>query len=419
MTDRGPLPVADADAVVIGAGAFGLATAFHLADLGAGRVLLLDRFDPASQTSPRAAGLFKLVQADRALIDLARRSVAIVAGFETATGVPMPHVRSGSLLLARTPHHAALIAEEVARARACDVELEPVSPAEAHRLAPWVKPDSLLAAYHVPGDIYVEEPATLLAAYRTAGEQRGVTVVGHAPVTGLRMDHGRVTGVRTPRGDVRTETVIDAAGAWAPAIGDLVGVSVPVAPVRHQLRITAPIVGIVPAHPIARIVDASVYLRPARGGLMLGGMERDPLPLDPRQTPPDFTMADVPLDAGTLDRLESPVQDQVPALRDAMTAEHRGGLFTMTPDARFLAGPVAALPGLWLATGCNGSGFSLASGIGRALAEWIVGGAPTLDPAPFHPDRFADRPLDPAALVAAGVHQYASYYAPPTEVRSF
>jgi glycine/D-amino acid oxidase-like deaminating enzyme len=411
MDEGGPLPIAEADVVVIGAGAFGLSAAFHLAELGGGRVVVLDRFEPASQTSPRAAGLFKAVQADRTLVELARRSIALVEGFAAATGVPLPHVRSGSLLLARTPEHAAFVRGEAERARGWGVELEPVEPADVPRLAPYLAADGVLAAYHVPGDIYVEEPATLLAAFRAAGERRGVTVVGHAPVTEVRVRGGRVVGVGTPRGAIRTETVVDAAGAWAPAVGELAGVRVPVAPVRHQLRITAPLGGVAAEHPIARIVDASVYLRPARGGLMVGGMETDPLPLDPRRAGPGFTMADVPLEAAVLDRLAASVADTAPALREAPTAEHRGGLFTMTPDARFLVGPAPGVGGLWLATGCNGSGFSLSAAIGRALAEWIVGGQPELDIAALDPARFAGRPLDEAGLVAAGVHNYASYYA--------
>lgn len=407
-----PLPVSEADAVVIGAGAFGLSVAYHLAALGLGRVVVLDRFAPASQTSPRAAGLFKLVQADETLTRLARLSIEIVSGFEAATGVPMPHVRSGSLLVARTPEHAAMIEAEAIQSRGWGIDLAPVDGAEAHRLAPYLDATGFRAAYHVPGDIYVEEPASLLAAYQEAARRLGVAVVGRAPATALRVGAGRIVAVRTPRGEIRTETVIDAAGAWAPLVGALGGVRVPVAPVRHQLLITGPIAGVAAADPIVRIVDASAYVRPARGGLMVGGFEADPLPLDPRHAGPDFTMADVPLDRRVLDRFVDSVAPQVPALPGAPTAEHRGGLFTMTADGRFLAGPVPDLAGFWLATGCNGSGFSLSSGIGRALAAWIVGGAPPFDLGTLHPGRFAGAALDAEALVAAGVRQYANYYTP-------
>ncbi len=407
-----PMAVSEADAVVIGAGAFGLSTGYHLAALGMERVVVLDRFAPASQTSPRAAGLFKLVQADATLTRLAQLSVEIVTGFEAATGVPLPCVQSGSLLVARTPAHAALVRDEAEQSATWGVELELVDGAAAHRLAPYLAGDGLRAACYIPGDIYVEEPASLLAAYIEAGQRLGVAVLGHAPVTGLRVSQGRVEGVVTPRGEVRTEVVVDAAGAWAAMVGDLGDVRVPIAPVRHQLRISDPIAGVAADDPITRIVDAAVYVRPARGGLMSGGFEANPLPLDPRRADPNFTMDAVPLDAGLLDGFVAAVADQVPALPDAGTSEHRAGLFTMTADARFLAGPVPGLDGFWLATGCNGSGFSLSSGIGRVLAEWIVGGSPPFDVSSLDPARFAASPLDDEALVAAGVWQYANYYTP-------
>ena len=106
-----------------------------------------------------------------------------------------------------------------------------------------------------------------------------------------------------------------------------------------------------------------------------------------------------------LDDLTEALGPLVPALGDTPVAEHRGGLFTMTPDARFLAGPVPGVHGLWTATGCNGSGFSISAGIGRALAEWIVGGEPTIDMSSLDPGRFGPGPIDDDELTSAGLWQ--------------
>src|SRR5688500_2219833 len=103
-----PLPITQADAVVIGAGAFGLGAAYQLAAHGAGRIVVLDRFAPGSQTSPRAAGLYKLIQADETLTRLAQSSIEVIRGFSKATGIPLSFVQSGSVLAARTAEHAAL-----------------------------------------------------------------------------------------------------------------------------------------------------------------------------------------------------------------------------------------------------------------------------------------------------------------------
>jgi glycine/D-amino acid oxidase-like deaminating enzyme len=406
-----PLPVTQADAVVIGAGALGLSTAFQLASLGNQHVVIVDRFAPGSQASPRAAGLYKLIQADETLTRLAQSSIAIIRSFTEATGVPLEFVSSGSILAARTRDHAALVDEEAGASASWGVELEPLGPAAVHRLAPYLTGKDVRSAYFIPGDIYVEEPRTLLDAYLTALAKLGSHVVGNAPVTGIILKNGEVTGVSTPRGEIATPLLIDAAGAWARGIGSLAGAEVPVAPVRHQLLITQPIAGMDPKEPIARIVDASAYLRPARGGLMMGGMEHDPLPVDPRLDPA-FEMARTPLDMRVLDDFTAALGPLVPALADTPVAEHRGGLFTMTPDARFLAGPVPGIRGFWAATGCNGSGFSLSAGLSRALAEWIVGGEPPFDLSALDPGRFGAGPIDDEELTAAGVWRYANYYTP-------
>ena len=410
-----PLPVTQADVVVIGAGAFGLSAGYQLAAHGASRVVVLDRFAPGSQTSPRAAGLYKLIQADETLTHLAQSSIEVIRGFSEATGVPLSFVQSGSVLAARTAEHAALVDEEAEAAASWGVEMEKIDADGVRRIAPYLTGRGIRTAYFVPGDIYVEEPRSLLDAYMTAIAQLGSLVIGDTPVTGIVVNDGEIKGVSTPRGDIATPLVIDAAGAWARGVGALAGVEVPVAPVRHQLLITRPIAGMSPQEPIARIVDASAYLRPARGGLMMGGMESDPVAIDPRHDP-EFSIPDTPLDVRVLDDLTAALGPLVPALGDTPVAEHRGGLFTMTPDARFLAGPVPGVHGLWTATGCNGSGFSISAGIGRSLAEWIVGGEPTMDLSSLNPGRFGPGPLDDGELTSAGLWQYANYYTPQLAV---
>jgi 4-methylaminobutanoate oxidase (formaldehyde-forming) len=104
------------------------------------------------------------------------------------------------------------------------------------------------------------------------------------------------------------------------------------------------------------------------------------------------------------------VQARVPAAVDAPVAELRGGLFTMSPDGRFVAGPVPDVPGLWVASGCNGSGFSSSLALGEALAGWLCGRRQRIDIAALSPARFG--PLTEAELVRAGIWQYAHYYDP-------
>jgi 4-methylaminobutanoate oxidase (formaldehyde-forming) len=230
-------------------------------------------------------------------------------------------------------------------------------------------------------------------------------VHGDSPVSAIEVDGGEVRGVVVGGRTVRAATVVDAAGAWAPAVARLAGAGVTVQPMRHQLLITQPIGGIEASHPMVRVVDAAAYVRPARGGLMMGGFETDPLAIAPEGD--DFSMDRVTLDLDVLRRFQPDMERSVPAL-EAPLAELRGGLVTMTPDGRLAAGPVPGVRGLWTCTGCNASGFSLSPGIGQTLAEWIVDGTPSIDLGPLDPARFADLRED--ELRTRATWQYAHYY---------
>src|SRR3989441_11574936 len=165
--------ISEADAVVVGAGAFGLSTAFHLARLGVRRVALVDAFAPASQPSAGAAGLFKLLEADETRTRLARLSIQKVTGFREETGVPLEVVRSGSLMIARTPEHAAFVLEEARQSQAWGVDIQLVDGDEAHRLMPFLEAQGIRAACYTPDDVYIEEPSSLLQAYLEACRRQG------------------------------------------------------------------------------------------------------------------------------------------------------------------------------------------------------------------------------------------------------
>ena len=106
------------------------------------------------------------------------------------------------------------------------------------------------------------------------------------------------------------------------------------------------------------------------------------------------------------------VENNILALRDMTVQEHRGGLFTMTRDGHYIAGPLPNERGLWALTGCNGSGFSFSPALGQVMAEWIADGEPSIDLSEFSPARFANQALSDEELTAACIWQYAHYYDP-------
>jgi glycine/D-amino acid oxidase-like deaminating enzyme len=408
----------DADLVVIGAGALGLSTALHAALLGR-RPVVVERHTAGSQASGRAAGLFKSVQADELRTRLARRSIELALTYPDWAGAELAVTRSGSFLIARTDQHKAYLQTEARQSRRWGVDVREAQPGElASRLSYYRSASDDRAgtglALWCPEDIYIEEPISLIRAYLAAGRVHGVELLESEAVTGVTVSAGRVAGVETTGRSIAAPVVVDAAGAWTRQVAELAGGDAAVAPVRHQLLITEPADGVDPADPIVRVVDAAVYLRPARGGLMAGGFEAAPLPLDPRTQDRSFSTDDVPLEMDILQAMAGQVAGEAPVLGEAGAgggvAEHRGGLFTMTPDGRFITGPVPDLPGLWVASGCNGSGFSSSLAIGEALAGWICGQNQRADISALSPGRFG--PMTDEALVKAGVWQYAHYYDP-------
>jgi glycine/D-amino acid oxidase-like deaminating enzyme len=203
-----------------------------------------------------------------------------------------------------------------------------------------------------------------------------------------------------------------AAITWSATDGHVEPSELPIVPTRHQLLITEPIPGVGPEFPIARVIDANVYVRHERGGLMLGGYESDPLQLDAAALPPSFDMAELPLDLDVLWRLARSVSEQFPIFQDPAirVAEHRGGLPTLTMDDRYLVGPVPGVSGAWVMSGCCVGGLSVSPALGESIAEWIVDGAPALDLSDVSIARFAGREVDETELRERCRRAYASHY---------
>lgn len=401
--------VDEAQAVVIGAGALGSSVAFHLAKAGWRRVALIERHDVASQTSPRAAGLTAQVRSTDLMTRLAMMAVRKIERFEAETGESITYHQSGSMKIARTPDHEEQLRDEVARGRRLGVDIDFVSVDEARRKTPFLESTGIRAITYTPSDLYLE-PVQIPAGYARAAARLGATVLPNTTVTAIQLRDGEVRGVATDKGDIRSPVVVDAAGAWIRLVGDLAGARVAVVPTRHQLVITEPISGVAPSQPIVRIIDSNVYVRPEKGGLMLGGYEGNPMQYDMRRLPARFDIKDLPLDVGVLRRLADTVIPQFPVLRDFTVREHRGGLPTMTADGEHVVGPVGGVRGFYVAGGCCVGGLSISPAVGELLAHWITEGRPPMDLGPMSPDRFKNRFGSEDELWQACRRRYAHHY---------
>jgi 4-methylaminobutanoate oxidase (formaldehyde-forming) len=216
--------------------------------------------------------------------------------------------------------------------------------------------------------------------------------------------------VATTEGEIHAPVAIDAAGAWTRSVAASAGIALPLVPVRHQLYITQPIAGVEPLHPIVRLLEASVYVRYADGGLMFGGYEDDPQVIDSERLPAGFQVSELELDLAVLRSLTEEVAAHFPALGSAAIAVHRGGLPTMTPDGHPVLGAVPGLDGFYVASGCCVGGLSLSPSAGRVLADLIVDGQCQPDIASLSVARFRGWAERPRELVAQCVERYARRY---------
>ncbi|ASG22188.1 NAD(P)/FAD-dependent oxidoreductase [Nitrospirillum viridazoti] len=396
------------DVVVVGSGAFGASTAFHLAKAGR-RVALVDQAALGSQTSPRAAGLTGQLRRTDIMMELARRSVDKMVHFTTETGLPIEYVQAGSLIIARTPEHAAGLNLAVENGRRFGLDVAMISPEAARDRMPILEMDGIHAVSFTPTDLHLE-PEQIALGYANAAASLGCSLMPDTRVTGIVVEGGRVNRVLTERGELHALAVVDAAGGWLRLVGNMAGVSLPVVPTRHQLLITEPMRAARPDMPTARVIDANAYVRPCRGGLMFGGYEQDPVTVDLAERGPEFRIDDLALDIAVLRRLIKSVEGQFPLLKDAPVREHRGGLPTMTPDGFHLVGPAPGVSGLYIIGGCNVGGLSVSPALGEVLAGWIAEGkSPDLDMSVMSPARFTQG-IPTLELLERCRLQYANYY---------
>ena len=398
-----------ADVIVIGSGGLGAATAFHLVKRGVKHVALVDKHDIGSQTSPRAAGMVSCARKSDLMINLIKLAAERIKRFTEDTGQPLDWVHSGSLKVARREQDAEVIESDIARGRRLGLDLERISPQEAHRLNPFLEPDGVVAVMRVGDDMYFD-PSQVAAGFARGAEIRGATLLPHTAIKRVLIDNGQVAGVDTNEGTIRAPIVVDAAGAWTRQVAEASGIRVPLVPTAQQLFVTEPVEGANADLPMVRIMDAAVYMRPCNGGFLWGVYEEHPRFFDMSRLGDRFQIKDMPLDASVLWRYAEDVKPQLPILLRAKVREHRGGIPTMTADGQHIVGPTPAVRGFFFASGCNVAGLSISPALGEALAAWIVDGAPPIDLTSLTVARFGTAAWSEEQLRQEAAWQYRHFY---------
>ncbi len=379
--------------VVIGGGVIGTSVAYHLTKLGWEDVVLLEQGQLSSGTTWHAAGLVGQLRASESGTRLVQYSVELYAALEEETGLSAGYKQCGGVTVARTPERMVQLRRTAATADAFGMECVLLTPEEALDRYPVMQVDDLEGAIWLPGDGKAN-PTDLTNALAKGARNGGARVFEHTRVTGVATDGGRVTGVAYDSaggsGEIETEYVVNCAGQWAKAVGALVGVTVPLHSAEHFYVVTEPFEGVHPDLPVLRDPDGYTYFKEEVGGLVVGGFEPEAKPwVSPHELPHPFEFQLLEEDWEHFSILMDNAILRVPVLERTGIRKFYNGPESFTPDNQFILGEAPEVANFFVGAGFNSVGIASAGGAGRALAEWIVEGAPTSDLTSVDIRRFA------------------------------
>ncbi|MGW2772165.1 NAD(P)/FAD-dependent oxidoreductase [Streptomyces olivaceoviridis] len=377
-----------AEVVIVGGGVVGTSIAWHLARAGVRDVVLVERDELAAGSTSKAAGGVRAQFSDELNIQLGARSLEAFGRFEEEVGQDIGLHRVGYLFLLSTPGQVAAFEAGVRLQNSLGVPSRLLTPEEARRLSPLIRTDGLLAAAYSPDDGHCT-PEAVVHGYATAARAHGARILRHTEVTGIELRGDTVTAVGTTLGRIETGTVICAAGAWSRAVGAMVGVELPVRPLRRQIAVTGPVPGLPPTLPMTIDFTTSLYFHREGPGLLLGMSDPDERPGFATDTHDRW-----------IPRLAEAMRQRAPALLDAPRTGGWAGLYENTPDHNALIGEAPDVSRFLYATGFSGHGFLQGPAVGEVIRDLYLGRVPFLDISPLSAGRFAaDAPRPEANLV--------------------
>jgi len=371
------------DVLIIGAGVHGASLAFHLAQRGV-RVTVLEKQFVAAGGTGRSSGLVRMHYATEIDAQLAWESFQFFRAWKERVGGECGFTRTGFIQIVRADQEDKLKLN-VAMLQRVGIPTFLVTADDVRRLAPsFATHDFTLAAYE-PESGYAM-PSDTANALMTAARERGARLVQQCAVTGIKITGGKIAGVETTQGEFFAPVVVNAAGAWAGQINQMVGLNLPYDTWRHDTMFVARPAQIPLAHPTVIDIARDMYFRP-EGALTLVGLE-DHNPLG--QSPDSDTDHAQP---GFVERAIERICERIPPMQHGGLHSAHSGFDGITPDQHAILG-AAGPDGFYLDCGHSGTGFKTAPAIGLCMAELILDGASkTVDLSAFAPTRFAEGKL--------------------------
>ena len=399
-----------AQAVVIGGGVIGCSILYHLTKLGWTDVVLLERSELTSGSTWHAAANIHGLHDNNNITRIQNYTMDLYNALEAETGQSCGVFQPGSLYLAQTEAREHQLRLQAAKAKYYGLPFREIDRAEAEALHPLVDYDGIRCIMFEENGGNVD-PSGVTNAYAVGARQNGAEIIRFCPVTGTEQQPDGSWIVRTPKGDIATGWVVNAAGLWGREVAALAGLTLPLQPTEHQYFVTETIPEIAALDrrlPSVADRDGEYYLRQEGKGLLVGAYEKDLRFWAEDGTPQGFGHE---LFADDLERIEPNMMraiDRVPAVGTAGIKRVINGPMIWSPDANVLFGPVPELRNYFC---CNGiiPGFSQSGGMGLLAADWIVSGESRYDMFAWDMARFGDW-ADAAFTKARVGDQYANRF---------
>ena len=366
--------------VVIGGGVVGSSVLYHLAKMGWRDVVMLERRRLASGSSWHAAGGVHTLNADPNMAALQAYTIDLLPKIEKESGQNIGFHMTGGLTLAGTPERWEWLQSNYRIFQSIGIsDCELLTPEEAQKRCPIMSVDGVLGAMWADREGYIDTTGTV-QAYATAARKQGAEYYEEVKVDSLeQVTDGWI--VKTEKGNIKCEHVVNAAGLWAKQVGRMAGIELPVSPLKHHYLITDSIPEVEKSDfemPMTVDLEGFTYMRQDQNGVLVGIYEIDH---------EHWAMDGAPWDYGEelfqeqLHRIENELMlgfQRYPAIENVGIKTWVNGAFTFSPDGNPLVGPVPGKRGYWSACAVM-AGFLQGGGVGKTLAEWMIEGEPETD----------------------------------------
>ena len=364
--------------VIIGGGIAGCSVAYHLAKLNKTDVTLLERHQLTSGTTWHAAGLIMQLRSTHTITELAKYNVELYSTLESETGIATGFKQNGTLGVARTKDRMHETKTIASIAKSFKIEAEIITPSQAKEIYPSLNKSLIEGAIYIPKDGQTNPVDTTMSLISGA-KKLGVSVHENTEVIDVKIQPNKSFTVFTRDGEINCEKLVLACGLWTRDFAAKLEVNVPLYPAEHFYVVTEPLKEATSDLPVLRDTDGHVYIKEDAGKFLVGAFEPWGKAISIEKLPKNVPFIELPEDWDHFELPYSKAMELLDPLNEVGISKFFNGPESFTPDLLFALGEVPGIQNCYISAGYNSEGIEFGAGAGRALAEWIVEGSPTMD----------------------------------------